>query len=212
MLDVLALISQVLGQRLSVLQMGLLLPGTLAEVFALTGTMKDFTALTNDYVRVLNSMPNAVSIEKYAQVFAADMRALFTDPWEQTMLSDLLWKMEGKVISHERILSVIQGFEPVQFELAVTDFIVDTVLTQAAIFDQSHLPIIVLQTPITITPTPKPTPTAKPTPTPKPTPTAKPTPKPTPTPTLPPTPTRPPAVVPTVVVTVVVTIMATSTR
>ncbi len=193
MLDILGFLPRVLGLRMPAMQMGLLIPGTLTEVLALATTMKDFSALTSDYIAVLDSMPDAVKGEKSAQAFANDMKTLLMDPVEQGVLGDILWKVEGKVLTHESILSVLQSFSQVQFELAVSNFILDTALTQEAIFDQHHLPTIVLQTPITITPTPKPTATPTPTPTPKPTA----TPMPTPTPKLMPTPTPIPTLVPT---------------
>ncbi len=192
-LDLLGLLLNLFGLRTSGTAVGLLAPGTLAEVLALSATMKDFHTLMSDYTRVLRSAQNAAALQNSAQQCVADVQALLKDSNEQSILADILWKMLGRVITREEIFAVIANFATVQFTMALVDSIRNTASSLSYTLFGRAMPSVTISTSSTPTPTPKPTPT--PTPTPKPTPTPTPTPTATPTPT--PTPTATPTPIPT---------------
>lgn len=196
-LDLLDLLLNLFGLRTSGAAVGLLAPGTLAEVLALSATMKDFHTLMNDYTRVLRSAQNTSALQNSAQQCAVDVEALLKDSNEQSILTDILWKMLGRVITREEIFAVIANFATVQFTMALVDSIRNTALSLSYTLFGRALPSVTISTSSTPTPTPKPTPTPTPKPTPTPTPTATPTPTPTPIPT--PTQISAPAPMPTII-------------
>ncbi len=206
-LDALTLILQLLGQRNEGAQIGLLGPGALKDVFDTTNNMKDFSALVTNYEQVLQAVPNATTTLSYAYACSLNLTALLSDTSEQNMLADLLWKIQGKVITRADILKAIIGLSQTQFGLASEAFINNQALAVGGALLQQAAPTILLQavdattanptaahtsTPThapTLTPTLTPTQTQSPnqavTPTPHLIPTATPTLRPTATPTPP---------------------------
>ena len=178
-LDMLDLLLNLFGQRTGGAAVGLLAPGTLIEVLALTATMKDFHTLVEDYIQVLQNAQNMQTVQTSAQQCAVDIKTLLADSEEKSILTDILWKMLGKAISREHIFATVTNFSSVQFEMALVDFMKNVAVSLSFTLFERDMPAVVLQT--TSTPTPTPTPTPSPTPTPTPEPTPIPTPTPTPT-------------------------------
>ncbi len=175
-LDLLDLLLNLFGLRTSGAAVGLLTAGTLAEVLALSATMKDFPTLIGDYTSVLRSVQNASALQLYAQQCAIDVETLLKDSNEQSILTDILWKMLGRVITRAEIFAVVANFATVQFTMALTDSIKNTALSLSYTLFRRAMPAVTISTSSTPTPTPKPTPT--------PTPIPKPTPLPAPAPTI----------------------------
>lgn len=198
-LDILNLLLNLLGQHAPTTSIGLLAPGTLAEILALTPTMKDFQALIKSYTRALQNAANKNKVQEYAQQCSVNLVTLFGNTEEQSILADILWKMQGKAISHQSILSTLIQFSTLPFSQPLTDSISNTLFSLSPTLLQQTMPSILLQTTSTATPTPGPTPTPRPTPvlaptpiptpTPRPIQTAVPTPRPAPRPTPTPRPT-----------------------
>lgn len=211
-LDALTLILQLLGQRNDGAQIGLLGPGALKDVFDTTSNMKDFSSLVTNYEQVLQAVPNATTTLSYAYACSLNLTALLSDSSEQNTLADLLWKIQGKVITRADILKAMIGLSQTQFGLASEAFISSQSLAIGGALFQQAAPTILLQSvdattvnstaTHTSTPTYTPTLTSTLTPThtqspnqattPTPLPTATPTLRPTATPTARPTATHTP--------------------
>lgn len=184
-LDLLNLLLNLLGQHTKNISIGLLAPGTLPAILALATTMKDFQALIKNYTGALRGAANADQVRAYALQCASNIAALLNDSGEQGILADVLWKMQGKAISNQNILTTLAQFATLPFALAITDSITTMVTSLSSTLLQKDMPVVTIQTAPIITPTPMPSPTPIPTPTPMPSPTPVPTPTPSP---LPPTP------------------------
>lgn len=193
-MDVLRLLLQLLGQKSSGTEIGLLAPGGTDMVFAAASAMSDFQSLVNDYLQMLQAAQSAQSnqgnqgsqggqgvdahILQNAFACARDMVALLTNPTEQEALSNLLWLVQGKMLSPDSILRTVTGFAQVQFGLGIEGFLRDESLALASGLFSPNNPVVVLQT---VGPMPSPTPSPSQTPSPAPSPTPSPTPKPVPT-------------------------------
>jgi hypothetical protein len=192
-LDLLDLLLNLFGLRTRGAVLGLLTPGTLDEVLALSATMKDFPVLISDYTHMLQKVQDAQALQVSAQQCAADVQALLKDSNEPNILADILWKMLGKVITRAEVFAVVISFINVPFAMALVDAIRNTAQSLSYTLFGRPMPAVTLMT--GSTPTPTPTPTPKPTPTPTPSPTPTPTPTPTPSPTPLPTPTPAPTII-----------------
>ena len=181
-LDVLTLLLQLLGQKQSTVQIGLLEPGVLQDVFTELGAINDFSSLVANYEQALTSTQNATL--PYAYACAQNIASLLADSDEQSALADVLWKVEGKAISRESISKTIASFAQTQFGLAIEGFVNNEVSTMVGMFSPQGNPTVQLQTISTVTPsvTPSMSATSKPTHVP----TKPPTPTPTRVPTYPP--------------------------
>jgi hypothetical protein len=175
-LDILNLLLNLLGQHAPTASIGLLAPGTLAEILALAPTMKDFQALIKSYTSALQNAANRSKVQKYAHQCSVNLTALLGNAKEQAMLATMLWKMQGKAISRQSILSTIVQFSTLPFAQPLTDSISNTLFALSSTLLQQNMPSLFLQTSSIVTPTPRPTPTPTPTPMPTPTPTPRPTP------------------------------------
>lgn len=194
-LDMLTLLLQLLGEKNTGAQIGLLAPSGLQEIFDSTSTMKDFQSLTNDYIQILQALPVKTAMLTNAYKWAKDLVALLTDADEQQVLVDLLWKILGKTVPYSTVLKTVTSFAGAQFGLGMEGFISDEALVIGSVLIQQNDPTVTLQT-VVSTPRPRPTPTQqRPTPTPTsipdppattipaPSPTRSPTPEPSPSPT-----------------------------
>ncbi len=180
-LDIVTLLLQLLGQKQSTIQVGLLEPGVLQDVFTELGTIKDFTSLVGNYGQALTSTQDTALPHAYA--CAQDISALLSDSSEQSALADVLWKVQGKAIARDSILKTIVAFAQTQFGLAVEGFINNEIGTMAGAFSQEGNPTIQMQTVSTITPSVTPSMSVSPSPSssssPSPSPTHFPVPSPT---------------------------------
>jgi len=162
-LDVLTLLLQLLGQKQSTVQVGLLEPGALQDVFTELGTIKDFSSLVGNYGQALTSTQKATL--PYAYACAQNIVSLLSDSDEQSALTDVLWRVEGKAISRESISRTIVSFAQTQFGLAIEGFVNNEAGTMMGMFSQEGNPIVQLQTVSTVTPSVTPSKSATSTPT-----------------------------------------------
>lgn len=151
-LDVLTLILQLLGQKQSNVQIGLLETGELQDIFSTLGGIKDFTTLIENYSQALQSAQNATTLLPHAYACALNIASLLSDSSEQSALADVLWKVQGKAISRESVLETLATFAQAQFGLGIEGFINNEVSTMAGMFPQEGNPIVLLQTVSTATP------------------------------------------------------------
>ncbi len=156
-LDIINLLIQMLGQQHASVQVGLLSPGMMQQVFAATTNMNDLGMLVNNYRLVLQSVSDTTKILQYAYACAVNLASLLADSSEQTMLADLLWNIMGKVVTQASILDAIRSIGQSQFGLAVEGFIANEGLALSTSLLQPTNPTILLQTNSTVTPTPSPT-------------------------------------------------------
>jgi len=161
-LDICDLLLHLLGQRNSSVQIGLLAPGTLKELFDTTSNLRDFSTLVNDYSQLLSAAPDESALLAHAYNCAVDLVALLADPTEQAVIADQLWKIQGKAISRASVLKVMSDFTRTQSGLAVEGYIKNIVLSYGTALVPQNNPVVLLRT---ASPA-KPTPTHAPTPTP----------------------------------------------
>lgn len=167
-LDVLTLILQLLGQRNSITQIGLLLPNGLQTLFNEVGTMQNFNSLTNDYLQLLQSTTNTTGTPdtnaslSQAYTCAQDLVALLTNQSEQLLLGNILWNLLGKAISRASILATIASFSSAQFGLGIEGFLKDEAQAMGSALFQVGNPTIQIQTLSNVPPTPTPTSTQVP--------------------------------------------------
>jgi hypothetical protein len=154
-LDICDMLLHLLGQRNSGVQIGLLAPGVLKELFDTTSSLHDFSTLVNDYRMLMASAPDESAMLAHAYDCAVALVALMADPTEQVAIADLLWKLQGKVISHASILNVVSGFTRTQSGLAVEAYIKNIVLSYGTALLPQNDPIVLLRTasPVKSTPT-----------------------------------------------------------
>ncbi len=150
-LDILTLLLQLLGQKQSNIQVGLLETGVLQDVFSTVDNLKDFSLLKQNYTQVLTAS-DAASILPHAYACALNITSLLADSNEQTALVDVLWKVQGKAIAREAILKTLIDFTQTQFGLAIEGFINNEMSTMLGMFPMGSNPVIVLQTNSTTTP------------------------------------------------------------
>jgi hypothetical protein len=164
-LDVLTLLLQLLGQKQSNVQIGLLETGVLQDIFSSVSNMQDFSTLTENYSQALMTAQDSSKILPYAYACAQSVASLLSDANEQATLADVLWKIQGKAVPRDRILKAITDFTQTQFGLAVEGFINNYMGTLGGTFSQSSDPTVQLQTVSTVTPTVTPSPIVTPSPT-----------------------------------------------
>ena len=162
-LDVLTLLLQLLGQKQTHLQIGLLETGVLQNIFTELGSIKDFESLVENYTQVLQSGQDAILPHAYD--CAQNIASLLSDSSEQSALADVLWRVLGKAISRDSILTTINSFVQTQFGLAIEGFINSEVGTMTGMFSQDGNPTVLLQTVSTATPSVTPSMSASPSPT-----------------------------------------------
>ncbi len=174
-LDVLTMLLQLLGQKQSNVQIGLLETGVLQDIFSSVSNMQDFSTLTENYSQALMTAQDASKVLPYAYACAQSIASLLSDGSEQATLANVLWKIQGKAVPRDRILKAITDFTQTQFGLAVEGFLNNYMATLGGMFSQSGNPTVQLQTVSTVTPTVTPSPSIAPSPTPTTTPTSIPT-------------------------------------
>lgn len=168
-LDIYDLLLHLLGQRNTGVQIGLLAPGALKELFDTTSNLRDFTTLINDYSQLLSAAPDESAMLAHAYDCAVDLVDLLADPTEQTTIADLLWKIQGKAIPHASIIKVVSDFTRTQSGLAIEAYIKNMALSYGTALLPQNNPVVLLRAASPVKPTPKPTPTPTPISTPIPT-------------------------------------------
>jgi len=162
-LDVLTLLLQLLGQKQTNLQIGLLETGVLQNIFTELGSIKDFESLVENYTQVLQSGQD--TLLPHAYDCAPNIASLLSDSSEQRALADALRRAQGKAISHDSVLKTIESFAQTQFGLAIEGFINNEVGTMIGMFSQDDNPTVQLQTVSTATPSVTPSLSVSPSPT-----------------------------------------------
>ncbi len=159
-LDICTFVLQLLGEKSTGSQIGLLAPGELKELFDATSTMKDFSNVSNSYIQVVQSNGDTLGMLGHAYEFSKALVAMLTDAGEQKVLSDVLWKIMGKAIPSSTILNTITSFAGVQYGLGIEGFIRDEALILAPTLIQQTDPTVLLQSVVntaqpgsTVTPT-----------------------------------------------------------
>jgi hypothetical protein len=165
-LDICDLLLHLLGQRNTGVQVGLLSPGALKELFDTTSNLRDFTTLVNDYSQLLSAAPDESALLAHAYDCAVDLVALLADSTEQAAIADQLWKIQGKAIPRASILKVVSDFTRTQSGLAVEAYIKNLVLSYGTALLQQNNPVVLLRTANPVKPTPTHAPTPVPTPAP----------------------------------------------
>lgn len=145
-LDAITLMLHLLGLHSEGTQIGLLENGLLATIFTTTGSMKDFESLVQDYSQVLTGGADTTQTLAHAYACALDLSNLLADNSEQATLADVLWHIEGKVISRDSILHTIISFSQTQFGLAIEGFIKEQATMFAPMLSSGDSPTIELQT------------------------------------------------------------------
>ena len=149
-LDVLTLLLQLLGQKQTNVQIGLLETGVLQNVFTELGGIKDFTSLVGNYRQVLRLRQDAILPHAYA--CAQNIASLLSDSGEQSALADVYMESAGKGNFTREYSKSIESFAQAQFGLAIEGFINNEVGTMAGMFSQNGNPTVQLQTISTATP------------------------------------------------------------
>lgn len=144
-LDIYSFLLHLLGENAATSQIGLLAPDVLQDVFNISGTMKDFSNVTNDYVQILQAAPDKATMLGHAYDFSQALINLLTDEGEQHVLSDMLWKILGKTIPYSAILKSLISFTSVQFGLGIEGFMRDEALVLAPTLPQQNTPTVLLQ-------------------------------------------------------------------
>lgn len=148
--DVLNLLLQLLGETSTNVQVGLLAPNHLQQIYAEIKTAGDLVHLINDFVSLLHgAAQHTAGVFGAANAFVNDLLKLFTNKNELTVLGKILVSVVGAAIPGigEALTSFATGLSTFLVTATLVKFLADLALSLGSyLFQQDTFPTVTLQT------------------------------------------------------------------